>query len=115
MSKSTDQHSGLVSIARLPRRMPANWEPPAPAWAASFPTQSTPVVMAYFGTQLGSLDPKSLNEQPIYEFFDCADAPQNVESAKFTDRSGCRNFISAAYWIDPASYERWKANSGFDA
>jgi aldoxime dehydratase len=115
MSKSTDQHSGLVSIARLPRRMPASWEPPAPAWAASFPMQSTPVVMAYFGTQLGSPDPGSIVEQRIYEFFDCADAPQNVESAKFTDRSGCRNFISAAYWTNPASYERWTANSRFDA
>ena len=114
MSKGSDDHRGIVSVARSPRRMPPNWQPPAPAWANSFAQQSTPVVMAYFGTQLGSRDDERLGDRTC-EFFDGADAPINLERSKFVDRAGCRTLISAAYWTNPASYERWKANSGFDA
>src|SRR5271166_2260533 len=115
MSKALGEQSPVVSLARSPRRLPPNWEPPAPAWSASFSHQSTPVVMAYFGTQLGSTDPDESLEHRIQGFFDRADAPENVEKAKFTDRFGSRNLVSVAYWTKLASYERWKANSGFDA
>jgi hypothetical protein len=51
----------------------------------------------------------------MQNFFDSADAPVNLERSTFVDRAGYRTLISAAYWTNPASYERWKANSGFDA
>ena len=35
------------------------------------------------------------------------DAPSNVESATFVDRSERRNLISVAYWTDPARYRKW--------
>jgi aldoxime dehydratase len=114
MSKTPNELSGLVSLTPSPRQMPPDWTPPAPAWAVTFAQQSTPVVMAYFGTQLESRDKKRI-VQPIHEFFNCADAPRNCESARFVDRAGCSNLITAAYWTDPASYERWQEKSGFDS
>jgi hypothetical protein len=94
--------------------MPPDWKPPAPAWAASFADQTTPVVMAYYGTQLKSHDDEPANPR-ISEFFHAADAPDNIETAAFIDRAGYRNLISSAYWTDPATYERWREKSGFEA
>jgi hypothetical protein len=113
MSKEHDGHRQVVSIARSPRRMPSSWTPPAAAWSASFAKRETSVVMAYFGTQY---EPgvRGIDEHRIQRFFDCTDGPENLENARFIDRSGWRNFVSAAYWSNPANYERWKANSGFD-
>src|ERR1700683_5375591 len=114
MGKKLDHPRGLVSLSPSPRFMPPDWKPPAPAWSASFAQQTTPVVMAYFGTQFESHDHERPGSQ-MDKFLDCADAPANVESANFVDRAGWRNFLLSAYWTDPASYERWKDNSGFAA
>ena len=59
--------------------------------------------MASFGTQLGNHDHGQRESLP-HEFFDCADGPDNLESANYIDRSGCGNLISSAYWTNPASY-----------
>jgi aldoxime dehydratase len=93
--------------------MPTDWKPPAPAWSASFAQQTTPLVMAYFGTQLKSSD-HSRFRSPV-DFLDRAETPDNLEHAYFIDRAGCRNLISSAYWTDPARYQRWKDASGFDS
>jgi aldoxime dehydratase len=103
----------LHALVPSPRNMPPDWKPPAPAWSASFALQTTPVVMGYFGTQLDSTD-RGQRVSSAQKFFASADAPDNVESATFADRSGCLNLISSAYWTDPASYHRWKQTSGFD-
>jgi aldoxime dehydratase len=114
MSKEVQNSHNLVCLASSPRHMPPDWKPPASAWAASFAQQTIPVVMAYFGTQLGKHD-DGRRESPLHEFFACADGPDNLESANYIDRSGCGNLILSAYWTNPASYERWSMQSGFDA
>src|ERR1700756_4637472 len=98
MSKQPNTSPELVALSPSPRFMPPDWEPPEPAWSASFSQQTTPVVMAYFGTQLKPGD-SARAELQIDEFFDSADAPANVETAMYVDRGGCRNFLSSAYWI----------------
>jgi aldoxime dehydratase len=113
MSKEGRESGELVFLNPAPRNLPPDWTPPAPAWAVSFEHQKSPVVMAYFGTQVESRAQQ--RPAPAREFFDCADAPLNFESARFVDRDGWSNFITAAYWTDPASYERWKEKSGFDS
>jgi hypothetical protein len=60
MGKELDQPASLISVSPSPRNMPPDWTPPAPAWAVSFAEQSTPVVMAYFGTQFESHDQELL-------------------------------------------------------
>ena len=69
MSHEPRAERTLVSLAQSPRRMPADWTPPGPAWATSFPDQKTPVVMGYFGTQLeaGDLAPHA---HRMGEFFE---------------------------------------------
>jgi aldoxime dehydratase len=114
MSKELNGSSSLISLTPSPRNMPPDWTPPAPAWAVSFAQQSTPVVMAYFGTQLESHHQERCAPQ-MHEFFECADAPENFESARFVDRTGCSSLVTAAYWTDPAMYERWQEKSGFTA
>jgi aldoxime dehydratase len=104
----------LYALTPSPRHMPPDWEPPAPAWSASFAQQTTPVVMAYFGTQLESPGGDRVDAR-LQGFFAAANAPDNVENARFDDRSGCRNLITSAYWTNPASYERWQHESGFEA
>jgi hypothetical protein len=113
MSKEADKPRELYALIPSPNRMPPDWKPPAPAWSASFAQQTTPVVMAYFGTQLELSD---LEKRPpsMQEFFLSTNAPDNIESACFVDRSGHRNLISSAYWTDPSRYEQWKETSGFE-
>lgn len=114
MGKKLDERRELVALSPSPRFMPPDWRPPAPAWSVSFAQLTTPVVMAYFGTQFESHDHGRPGSQ-MDEFLDSADAPANIESANFVDRAGYRNFLLSAYWTDPASYERWKDKSGFAA
>src|SRR5271154_3490382 len=114
MGKESNEPRGLVHLSASPRQMPPDWKPPAPAWSVSFPNQTTPVVMAYFGTQLKSSEHLQV-QSPMRDFLDRADTPDNLEHAYFVDRAGCRNLISSAYWTDPTRYGRWKEASGFDA
>src|SRR5580698_9343849 len=114
MSKEADKPRELYALIPSPNRMPPDWKPPAPAWSASFAQQTTPVVMAYFGTQFESRDDR-LPRPRVQKFFTSADAPDNLENATFRDREGCYNLVSCAYWTDPARYERWRDESGFEA
>ncbi|HLX36758.1 MAG TPA: phenylacetaldoxime dehydratase family protein [Candidatus Binataceae bacterium] len=111
MSNQSPRSREVIALARNPRRMPPNWTPPDPAWAASFDAQSTPVVMAYFGTQLAEGDSASRVHR-ICEFFAGNDVPSNLESASYIDRIGRRTIVSIAYWTDPARYASW--NAGFE-
>jgi aldoxime dehydratase len=109
MSDQSGRPREIVALSRNPRRMPLDWTPSDPAWAASFDAQATPVVMAYFGTQLAEGD-TAPRAHSIREFFASEHAPANVESASYLDRVGRRNLVSVAYWTDPARYERWNAH-----
>jgi hypothetical protein len=112
MSKQPDTGPELVALLPSPRFMPPDWKPPAPAWSASFAQQTTPVVMAYFGTQSNpAVSPTDI----IRDFFADPDAPDNIEFAKYADRAGFSTLLTSAYWTDPAHYESWQKNSGFNA
>jgi aldoxime dehydratase len=94
--------------------MPPDWKPPTPAWSASFAQQTTPVVMAYFGTQVKPSDSQRIDAM-FEKFLDGLDAPANAESATYVDRAGFRTQLLSAYWADPARYESWQKGSGFEA
>jgi aldoxime dehydratase len=114
VSNETSDADRLVALSPEPRNLPAGWRPPAPAWSNTFAHQTTPIVIAYFGTQFAA----GVNQRavaPMQSFLDCVDAPLNFEHARYTDRIGRSNLITAAYWTNPASYERWKTKSGFEA
>jgi aldoxime dehydratase len=113
MSNQSDP-TELFALSSAPRNLPPDWTPPAPAFAVSFARQTTPVVMAYFGTQLESRAQDRVAPR-MHGFFEGTDAPINFESARFIDRAGCTNLITAAYWTDPDCYQRWKTKSGFES
>ena len=114
MANESSERKPLVALATSPRRMPPGWTPPAPAWSASFAELRTPIVMAYFGTQLAPDDTRPPRDR-MRDFFARGVAPLNVESATFIDRSGRRNLLSIGYWTDPARYHQWNVDSGFEA
>ena len=87
MSKDPDKPRALYAMSTSPRHLPPDWNPPAPAWATSFAQQTTPVVMAYFGTQLEAKNEQRIDPQ-LQEFFASGDAPDNLENAAFIDRAG---------------------------
>jgi aldoxime dehydratase len=112
MSRQRGASPELVALVPSPRFMPPDWKPPAPAWSASFAQQATPVVMAYFGTQIQPPDSQQIGDM-LRHFLDGPDAPANVESATYADRAGFRTRLVSAYWTDPTRYERWQESSGF--
>src|SRR5262249_21399175 len=112
MSDSSDED--IVSLSRSPGRMPPNWRPPVPAWSASFSDQHTPIVIAYFGTQLHAGNDRSLLGR-MDRFFDSAHGPVTLERAKFVDRAGSDNLITAAHWTNPVAYENWENSSGLQS
>jgi hypothetical protein len=103
MAKEPGRYHELVALAPSPRFLPPDWKPPAPAWSVSFAQHTTPIVMAYFGTQLGSGDAARTGSR-VDKFFDCAEGPANAEAAIYRDRTGCLTVLSSAYWTDPARY-----------
>jgi aldoxime dehydratase len=114
MSKQPSTSRELIALSPSPRFMPPDWKPPMPAWSASFAQQATPVVMAYFGTQLNpSVSPQ--NDPQIRKFFTGSEAPANDEAATYVDRAGFRTLLSSAYWTNPVRYESWQKSSGFAA
>jgi aldoxime dehydratase len=114
MAKEPGRSHELVALAPSPRFLPPDWQPPAAAWSVSFAQHTTPVVMAYFGTQLGSGDAAPIGPR-VGKFFDYAEGPDNAEAAIYRDRAGCLTVLSSAYWTDPARYESWQKTSGFAA
>jgi aldoxime dehydratase len=94
------------------KRMPSDWTPPSPAWAADFSAASEPLIMAYFGTEVRSA--KCEHYDTIGGFLTAAsDAPGAVEHAKYVNREGCETIISIAYWTSRDQFEAWRASSGF--
>jgi aldoxime dehydratase len=114
MNKQPDESPELVALSPSPRWMPPDWKPPAPAWSASFVQQATPVVMAYFGTQIHPSE-SSLVDVRVDKFFEGASAPANAEVATYVDRAGYNTLLWCAYWTDPVRYESWQESSGFAA
>jgi aldoxime dehydratase len=112
MTKAVDIGKKPVALSPSPRFMPPEWNPPAPAWSASFAQRSAPVVMAYFGAQIESPALRDRGGR-MREFFGGCDGPANYELAKYVDRRGFQTLLVSAYWTDPTGYQTWEQRSGF--
>jgi len=74
----------------------------------------TRVVMAYFGVQVpgDSAAPAAGALRDLAASFDAADGPGHWDRSRYVDDAGFSNVICAAYWDDPARFERWFAATG---
>lgn len=97
----------------MPRNsMPADWEPPAPAWQSVWKNTSDPLLTGYFGIQ--AEDPQLLDNWAA-QAFSSAHGPESVEQGLYIDQSGVRNYLYIAYWRS-SEYRKWWAlaqNSGW--
>lgn len=83
--------------------MPADWEPPAPAWQSSWKDTGDPLVTGYFGVQAD--ESKALDTWAA-QAFSAEHAPASVERGMYVDQSGVSNYLYIAYWRY-SEYQRW--------
>jgi aldoxime dehydratase len=102
----------MESTVKLKKRMPPDWNPPAPGWAADFSEIPGTIVTAYFGTQIRSAGCE--HHEIVDKLLLVPGGPRNVERARFVDRGGCETIISASYWASPSDYDAWRMSSGFN-
>jgi aldoxime dehydratase len=96
----------------VPRQnMPANWEPPVPAWSADFGGISS-VSIAYYGVQRH--DGEATGSEAVLALLRSGpDAPDHIERGRFNDLAGLRNEMFVCYWRDPGAYARFAEQSAF--
>jgi aldoxime dehydratase len=75
----------------------------------------TRIVMAYFGAQMQGASATTLAAGALHELsasFDTTDGPGHWDRSRYVDEAGFTNVICAAYWDQPARFERWFAVHG---
>jgi aldoxime dehydratase len=83
--------------------MPADWDPPAPAWQSRWAADEEPLVVGYFGIQASAPGPLVTWARAAFRG---ANAPDAVEQGRYVDQQGVDNFIYIAYWRQSA-YQAW--------
>lgn len=87
---------------RCPRRMPADWQPPVPAWVADLAGIGSAVVCC-IGVQ--SRDERSVTQIDLLrERF--AQRAALSDCAWYQDAAGYRNDVLVCYFTSPAAYQR---------
>lgn len=96
------------------RRVGDDYTPPYPSFVARHAPAVTRVVMAYFGVQVQgtSVAPAAGALSELAASFDAVDGPGHWDRARYVDDAGFSNVICAAYWDEPARFERWFTASG---
>ena len=96
------------------RRVGDDYAPPYPSFVARHAPDVTRVVMAYFGTQVrgDSAAPAAPALRSLAAAFAAGDGPGHWDRSRYVDEAGFSNVVCAAYWDDPARFERWFAAQG---
>lgn len=97
--------------------MPADYDPPFPAYCARFGDSAQELVMVIVGAQAhhGTLEHDVLN--PILTKLQgngAGNPPAHWLLAKFNDKHGADNRAVIAYWPSKEAYHDWNKGSGFD-
>lgn len=103
----------LVCPRSRQRRVPDDYVPPYPSFVARHAPQVTQVAMAYFGVQHdgdGAAGDAAL--AALRERLRASDGPGHHDVARWADPGGPVNRVVAAYWDDPARFDRWFASHG---
>lgn len=94
------------------RRIADDYVPAFPLWSARTDDQVRQVVMAYFGVQ--ARDDRARGHGAFKAMIACLggqDGPGHQDHFHYVDAEGYDNWIAAAYWLDPAVFERWNARA----
>ncbi|KAL1584807.1 hypothetical protein WHR41_06552 [Cladosporium halotolerans] len=103
----------------LPSRLPPDYHPPFPAYAARFSKSADGVVIAVIGFQSKDRDSRFEDCQKKLVGFmrqQVGDVvPKHWDLSSVIDKRGYHNIAAIAYWATPSDYEAWLAESGFAA
>jgi len=83
--------------------MPAQWQPPAPAWQSYWHDADDPMVTGCFGIQADAPGPL---QAWAADALRGEHAPAYMEQGAFVDQAGRTNYLYVAYWRQSA-YRRW--------
>lgn len=87
------------------KRMPADWQPPYPAFSARFAGREA--VVGYYGVQAVPSAAQAAHVTKLLGALAATDGAAIVNRARYEDGSGYCNDVCIAYWSDAAAYERW--------
>lgn len=105
--------SHLVCPRARARRVPDDFTPAYPSFVARHPAQVTQVVMSYFGVQRdGTSSAGDAALAALRQRAGEPDGPGHTDVARWADPGGHVNRVIAAYWDDPARFDRWFARHG---
>lgn len=96
-------------MARCPN-MPADWQPPAPAWRCTL-DQAHGLIVAHFGSQSDRAGPNGLDNW-LEQHRLLEDAPIRIDRAHYRDAAGKHGRLALCYWSDRSRFERWLAAAG---
>lgn len=108
MESAIDKH--LQCPRTLTRRIPDDFRPPFPMYAARAKEDLAQVVMGYFGVQYKGAENRDeafTALRLIVASFGSTDGPGEYDTTHHQDREGYDNLIAVGYWRDPDTYERW--------
>ncbi|OHE97094.1 phenylacetaldoxime dehydratase [Colletotrichum orchidophilum] len=116
--------SAIPEHLQCPRKIaaktPPGFQPPFPAYSASFPKDTKDLVFAVIGAQYasetnvdGAAVAQQLTKFTTSKAVDAEARPQFAEWASVTDNKGYYNIAHLAYWPSKAAYDRWALDSGF--
>lgn len=98
---------------RLPGHTP-DYVPPNPGYTARFGTVQQQIAMVYVGAQFRDPEGEALAQAAVRTWAEGDEhAPDHYDVALGTDASGYATLLWAAYWRDPASFDRWRTGSSF--
>ncbi len=91
------------------RRIPDDYAPPYPAFVARHSPTVKQVIMAYFGVQHEDADRAAADAalDDLAVVFGRDDGPAHSDRAAYVDEAGRTNVVAAAYWDEPAAFDRW--------
>jgi aldoxime dehydratase len=103
----------LVCPRTRSRRVADDHVPPYPSFVARLAPGVKQVVMAYFGVQHeGAATAADGALAALRERLRGPDGAGHIDAARWSDPGGATNRMFAAYWDEPARFERWFAAHG---
>ena len=111
--------SHLARERTQPAQLPANYDPPFPAFTARFPTEVKDIVMVTLGAQYPSSDSTDSQAglKKLIGFFSRGPEkyhPTYYEPASVTDNARFYNEVVIAYWHSTSLHRSWASQSGFE-
>lgn len=100
----------------LSSKLPANYQPPFPAYTSRWPAHIKGLVFAIFGVQQQDAQSGSKSVERLISFVKDTQSealPRHWELASYTDNQGYHTHTVMGYWETEEAFEQWSIETGF--